>query len=234
MRAGFGCLLIILAMVLLVAIIVIPVLPFTAQTDSIDALLSRALCQPGEQVVRDQYTTTDIEGTGFSMNVFCRNAAGLERDVTGRWAIIGGAAFLVPFLIGLTLFIVGVRKRPVPSETYSMAGVPHTPPARAYNPNSAPPSSAYDLSDIAPTMSIRPSQVQAAQQAQQAQTQETASAHFTQPIETSQPTQVMRPPVTDPNSLTAKLRQIEDARNSGLISAEEYERLRQEIIGNIS
>lgn len=233
MRAGFGCLLIILAMVLLVAIIVVPVLPFTAQTDSIDALLSRALCQPGEQVVRDQYTTTDWEGTGFSMNVFCRNAAGRETDVTGRWAIIGGAAFLIPFLIGLTLFIVGVRKRPVPSEAYSMAGVPST-PVRQYNPNSAPPSSAYDLSDIAPTMSIRPSQVQAAQQAQQAQTQEIAPSQPTLPIATSQPTQVMRPPVADPNSLTAKLRQIEDARNSGLISAEEYERLRQEIIGNIS
>lgn len=231
MRAGFGCLLIILAMVLLVAIIVVPVLPFTAQTDSIDALLSRALCQPGEQVVRDQYTTTDIEGTGFSMNVFCRTTTGQERDVTGRWAIIGGAAFLVPFLIGLTLFIVGVRKRPVPSEAYSMAGVPSTPPARPYNPNSAPPSSAYDLSDIAPTMSIRPSQMQAAQQAQ---TQEVAPSQPTQPIATSQPTQVMRPPAADPNSLTAKLRQIEDARNSGLISAEEYERLRQEIIGNIS
>lgn len=234
MRAGFGCLLIIAATILLVAIIVVPVLPFTATTDSIDTLLSRVLCQPREQVVREQYTTTDFDGTGFSMNVYCETAGGQQRDVTGSWAIIGGAAFLVPFLIGLVLFIVGVRgRRPVPSEVYNMAGVPTSVPAvtvRTYNPQSAPPSSTYDLSDIAPTMTIRPSQVQAAQQAQ---TREVESLQPTQPIQ-SQPTQPIGTAPHDPNSLTARLKQIEDARNSGLITAQEYERLRQEIIGNIS
>src|SRR5215207_7814918 len=113
MRAGFGCLLMIVAMILLIVIIVVPVLPFTADNVSIDTLLSRIFCQPGEQLTRDQYTTADSEGKGYSMNAYCDSAAGQRTDVTAKWFIYGGAAFLIPFLIGLALFIVGVRKRPL-------------------------------------------------------------------------------------------------------------------------
>lgn len=108
--AKLGCLLIILAVTGLIAIVVVPVLPFLNNSPQVDNFLQPLLCQQGETVRRDQYSYTDFEGTSYSMNVYCMGDDEVERDVSTRWFVIGMVAFLAPFLIGLFTFIFGVNR----------------------------------------------------------------------------------------------------------------------------
>jgi hypothetical protein len=115
-------LLIVLAVVALLLIIVIPVLPFTKDNESIDTLMQPLICQPGERVIREQYTTTDSEGTGYSMNVYCMGRDEVRQDVTGRWVIMGIVAFVVPLLLGILVINLGAR-RVAKASSYSFPSV---------------------------------------------------------------------------------------------------------------
>ncbi|MBL8165207.1 MAG: SHOCT domain-containing protein [Anaerolineae bacterium] len=109
--ARLGCLLLILGMVALCGLVVLPVLPFTADTQAIDAALQPLLCNSGETLRRDLYSSSYRPGeTSFSMDVTCLDSDNRERDVTGQWMLLSAVAFTAPFLIGLTLFIVGVSR----------------------------------------------------------------------------------------------------------------------------
>jgi hypothetical protein len=176
--AKLGCLLIILSVVGLCAIIVIPVLPFLDDSETIDGMLEPLFCEPGEKIERDQYTTSSNRGgTTFTMAVYCVSQESGRRDVTDRWTLIGMGAFLVPFLIGLFAFIAGVgrnaRQRAAVSSSPIIVG-------GQMLSGSMPPSSSSGA------------------------------------------------------SLTQRLKEIQEARNAGLITAEEYERLRQEVLDSNS
>ena len=163
--ARLGCLLMVVSMVLLFGIIVIPVLPFLDKNTAIDNYLTPILCQPGEKIERDLYSEPNREGgTSFSMNVYCLDREEQRRDESGRWMLIGGAAFTLPFVIGLFAFIAGVNRR---VRTFT-AAMPQT--------------------------------------------------------------QFVIGGVSSGDTLTSKLREIEEARKAGLISSEEYDRLRKEIL----
>ncbi|MFN8451786.1 MAG: hypothetical protein U0521_25145 [Anaerolineae bacterium] len=99
------------AIAALAVLVVIPVIPQTAENRSVDDYLTALLCEPGGRVVRDQYSYTDFDGTGFSMTVYCETGKNIREDVTTKWTLVGIAAFLVPFLLGLLLFIVGITRR---------------------------------------------------------------------------------------------------------------------------
>ena len=172
--AKVGCLLIILSVVGMCAIIVIPVLPFLDDSETIDGMLQPLFCEPGEKIERDQYTTPGSRGgTAFTMAVYCVSQESSRRDVTDRWTLIGMGAFLVPFLIGLFAFIAGIgrnarRGAVVPSSPIIVGGQMLS--------GSIPPNSSSGA------------------------------------------------------SLTQRLKELQEARDAGLISAEEYERLRQEVL----
>jgi len=173
--ARFGCLLVILAMVGLCVIVVIPVMPFLENSETIDVILQPIFCEPSEKIERDQYATSaNRGGTTFTIAVYCVSQEGSRRDVIDRWTLIGLGAFLVPFLIGLFAFIAGVGRNSrqgaaVPSSAIVVGGMPGTIPASS------------------------------------------SSA-----------------------SLTQRLKEIQEARDAGLITAEEYERLRQEVLDSIT
>ena len=116
----------ILAMLVLFAVIVIPVLPFLDDNQSIDNFLQPLLCQPGEQIIREQYSRTDSDGTSFSMDVYCMGRDEVRRDETGRWILIGGLGFTIPFLIGLFAFISGANAatKKLVNQAVSVSGVP--------------------------------------------------------------------------------------------------------------
>jgi hypothetical protein len=109
MMARLGCLLEIISMVALFMLVVLPVLPFFEDSEFFDNMLKPVLCPDGD-IHREQYQTTDSEGTGYSMTVRCEDNEGDEEDVTGLWIAIGVGAFLIPFLIGLFMMIGGFNK----------------------------------------------------------------------------------------------------------------------------
>jgi hypothetical protein len=177
--AKLGCLLLILSMLGLCAIVVVPVLPFLDDSPQIDQFLQPILCQPGETVRRDQYSTTDNDGTSYSMNVYCLGDDEVERDVTDRWFLIGLVAFLAPFLVGLFALIFGVQRNAVKSAVNTASG----------SAGWAVPGSGV--------MSVN-----------------TGS--------------------TGKNaSLTQRLKELQEARDAGLISAVEYDRMRQQILDSM-
>lgn len=181
--ARLGCLLSIIGMVCLFGIVVLPVLPFLEKTTLIDDYLQPLLCEPGETIQRSQYSTRDSEGTSYSMDVSCRNSDRQERDVTGRWMLIGIAGFLVPFLIGLFMFIGGVNRGVRRVVTTANGDVILPTPTTTIFGNKELVNSAMNAMRSAGS-----------------------------------------------KSLTEKLQQVQDARDKGLISSEEYDRLRQEIL----
>ncbi|MBK8024909.1 MAG: hypothetical protein IPK19_26695 [Chloroflexi bacterium] len=121
--AGFGCLLIITAMVLLFGIVVIPVLPPLAEDANVDSYLQSLLCPTGSTVEREIYQTTDVDGTGYSMNVYC-NLQGDRQDVTDKWTLYGIVGFVAPFLVGLFMLIGGIISRTRRAFQDPLAGLP--------------------------------------------------------------------------------------------------------------
>lgn len=256
-RVGFGCLLIILAMVALIGIIVIPVIPdLDAPTNaSIDAYLGTLLCNKNETIVRDQYQTRDSDGTSYSMNVFCQAAEGDPKDVTPKWVLYGIGGFLVPFLIGLLLFIVGMAARarrsisnltggvinPVGMSGVSFGGGLGTLSGSSRQPQVfASRTSQWDGSGRTPAGmpaaveysdgvlrvggmeinmgALTPEQVEALRR----QGQEFIQAAKAGGV------------VEDKTNLVARLKELQEARDSGLITSLEYDRMRQEILDNWS
>lgn len=106
--ARLGCLLMVVAMVLLFAIIVIPVLPFVENNATIDGYLTPLMCRPNERIERDLYSGSSRQGgTTFSMGVYCIDNENQRRDETGRWMMIGTLGFILPFLIGIFTYTGG-------------------------------------------------------------------------------------------------------------------------------
>ncbi len=171
--AKFGCLLMILSMLALCGIIVIPVLPPFEESAEIDGYLLPLLCQPDENIERDQYSGPGSRGgTSYSMDVYCIDKDGERRDETGRWGLIGGGAFVLPFLLGLVMLIGGLNRN-----------------ARL----------------TTSTLTVYPSGSQV----------NLGGSSF---------------PSGEGLSLSERLKQLQDARDAGLVTVEEYERLRQEIL----
>lgn len=166
----------------LCGIIVIPVLPPFEESTEIDGYLTPLLCQPEETIERDQYSERARGGgTSYSMDVYCIDKDGDRRNETGRWALLGGGGFTIPFLIGLFVLIAGTNRS-----------------AR----NSAP----TLMTTGTPVNFGTPSNYG-------------TSASFGS-----------SPAPSAGRTLSERLKQIDDARNQGLITADEYDRLRKEIL----
>jgi hypothetical protein len=214
----FGCFLQIFAFGWLAALIVLPVLPFTADNQTIDQYLTRLLCQPDEKLQRNMFTTSrEVGEVGYSMSPMCVDLEGQERDVSVTWGLLGVAGFLVPFILGLLLFIVGVSRaasrwqtaggnEEALQRTLNAAGMTTT----VVRGTPTVQSNTYTTSD--------PAEIQALLKS------------FGLPAD-------MLNTQTDQsgaNSLSEKLRELQEARDSGLISEEEFQRLRQEILDNMA
>lgn len=191
-----GCLvssfLIAISIGLLLATVVIPVIPAFENNETIDKALQAILCQEGETIRRAQYSRPTDEGTSYSMNVYCETMTG-SREVTSRWMLIGMAAFLAPFLIGL-FGVIG----------FSMLGAKNA------------------VQNAIPQMVIHSQTHQAFNnsQAQDALRQMGIRIGGEEWGE-AKPAQA---------TLTDRLAQLEQAHKAGLISMEEYMRLRQQVL----
>lgn len=223
-RAGCGCFLIILSMVLLFAIIVIPVIPLTAENRTIDDYLKTLLCEPSQRLVREQYSTTDFDGTGYSMTVFCETSKNVREDVTAKWTIYGIIGFLAPFLFGLLLFLVGIVRRATKA-----VGMGNLVGASGFGVNPQMVVTRYGTS-TSPVEGIdyqggvlKVGGMQVDLNSLSSQAAQAAQA-YQQPQDSPKP---------GSDTLATKLKQIQEARDAGLISSSEYDRLRQEILDNM-
>ena len=172
-------------------------------------------------------------GYGRNVNYFCVDAQGNRREVTGEFVeglfgdtsnifgnvfggISSGFPFIIVIMIGTLLLIVGVmiaimrrmNARPQMINPYSMSN---------YFPST--PSAPMGGQPVQPTYTQQPYVQQPYAQQQQP---------YTPP---PQPTPAAPSPAASaPQDLATKLRQLEEARNSGLISLAEYQTTRQRIL----
>jgi hypothetical protein len=223
MRILLGVFLILAAVGLLVVMVVVPVLPGTAENTTIDRYLAQILCRPGETVVREQYTTSRRDGTGYSANIYCLNNENQRRDETGKWVIISAAAFVIPLLVGIFVLNLGrlrvhkvvfdsnIDGSSIPGVTFTQfrTGIGGASPIEGLEINEG--SVKFGGMEIR-VDSLTPERVQALRQQMQSVVQNGASG----------------------GNLAEKLRQLQETRDAGLISSEEYEGLRKEILDNVS
>jgi hypothetical protein len=110
---GLGVLLMILAFVALFAIVVLPVFPGIGDTPIMLTLQGVFFCPPG-QTYDQEYSSTSIRpGESFlGINGFCTDEDGERRAFTAaqneRRIVVAAATFLVPFLIGILLFVLAM------------------------------------------------------------------------------------------------------------------------------
>jgi len=231
MRVGSGCLLMVLGIIILLVIIVVPVIPPTADNKTVDDYLAALLCQPNETVVRDQYSFRDSDGTSYSMDVYCQNSERQREDVTGKWGLFGVVGFLVPLLLGVGVIALGARRKSAASDDYAGTIVTN-PTSLSSASGSTPPvvimgGGAFgnvELKDGVlhvggveiPVNHLTPAQIETFKERVRANFGEAGGIG-----------------AAGGTDFVAKLKQIGEARDAGLITAEEYDKLRQEILDSM-
>ena len=218
MRILLGLLFIGLAVAVLFAVIVIPVLPSTEDSATVNDYLTPLLCQPGEKLIREQYHMRDSRGTSYSMTPYCVNSERQREDVTGRWVLIGGGGFAVLLLIGIFVIIAGATAaaRRLTSQTFqafpnSYGGTDFT----VINSSGNTPKN-IDFSNG--TLKINGFEIK-----MDGLTQDKINALKAQ----------MQANMGG-GDLTTKLKQLQEAKDNGLISSDEYDRLRQKILDDVT
>jgi hypothetical protein len=103
-----GVLLDLVAFVILFGIIVIPALPGAENNSTIMGVLEPLLCKPGETLTQTTSVIQDSRGTSRSPHYYCGMEPNAQREVTGRAVLYGAVGFVGPFLVGLLLSIVGM------------------------------------------------------------------------------------------------------------------------------
>lgn len=214
MRIFIGVLLIIVAVLALCAVIVLPVLPQLADNATIDTALASVLCQPNEQFERELYQMRDRDGTGFSMTPYCVNNEGQREDVTEKWVMVGVGLFIGPFIIGLFMIIFGANITARRKQNELFAGFPQVATGNGFtviNPSGTDAKHVQfqDGNLTVDGLNIRlsdlsPDKVEALKSRFQG-----ASAG---------------------GDLTSKLKQLEAAKESGLITTSEYDQMRRKIL----
>lgn len=217
MKILLGILFIIAAVGLLIVMVVIPVLPNTAENATIDDLLARIVCNPGETLIREQYSrASNRGGTSYSANLYCINNENQRRDETVRWVVISAAAFVIPLLLGI--FILNLRAFQMRRVVFNTApGVTVTHFSTSSSGSS--PIEGLEINEGGIKFggmevrvdSLTPERVQALRQQMQSVVQNNGG-----------------------DNLAGKLRQLQETRDAGLISGEEYERLRKEVLDNLT
>jgi hypothetical protein len=201
----FGCLLSIIGFVAMFALFVIPVMPPFADNATIDGYLTPLICREGETIEREQYSYEDSEGTSYSMEVYCVDDDGERRDETTRWEIMSAAATVPTLGIGILLFVLGVninarRKKATATNLANYPSGTHVDLDSTNAPFGAGTSSMFGSSD--PSASFGSGMVSSSSSS-------SSSAG---------------------KSLAERLQELQDARDAGMVTADEYDRLRKEIL----
>ena len=192
-------------------------------------------CQPDETFIQVMGRYVDNFGTstdGYEFNFYCEGKDGERRDVTGPGVLTIGAGFVVPFVGGLLLMLWGIFAM-VWKATRKLT--------------SAAFGAAADGSGFG--TANQPAMIYTNQSGQPIRTSATFVNASGQPVDVSQippekmekiqdvfKTFGMNLPQTGSagTDLIARLQQLEEARSKNLITQEEYDRLRKEILDRLT
>ncbi len=231
-RMILGGVLMALAFIFLFGFIVFPVIPQLGDAPVFDSLLGAILCAPDQTLIRDPYSQTFGSETNFSMDVYCQDTNEKRIDVTDKWGEIGMVGYLVPFLLGLFLFIFsfnGLQKQKQTQEfaPYRIGNADREDIADGLKGASLNYGVANDVSVKDGVIKIGNAELKindfSPQQIEDFKRRvrtEFGSADDSVKFVTKNTTA----------TLSDKLKQIQDAHENGLIDGEEYERLRQHIL----
>jgi hypothetical protein len=191
-------------------------------------------CQPGERFVQvlGGYVYNSDGSSGQEFNFYCQSEIG-RRDVTGQGVVEGIVGYLVPFLTGLGLTLTGsfavTRRR---SKTAVSAKAGFTSPSSTQTDPFGNPINITDFqADVTGQPLHMPSII----------TMNGKQTNFTDlPPETAQKIEqtlgklgMMMTSGTftmHSGDLSDKLQQLQEARDKNLITQEEYDRIRTEIL----
>ncbi|MEZ4669221.1 MAG: SHOCT domain-containing protein [Anaerolineae bacterium] len=227
MRIVLGVVLIIAAVVFLIIAVVVPVVPNTADNKAIDDFMARILCNPGESLVREQYVTRDSDGTGYSATIYCINNERQRREATDKWILGSMAIFGISLCAGIAFIIWGSMRaaRSVQTTVYATSGSKVGQPGVTVQQFS----SFGDSSSPIDGLEINEGGIKF------------GGMEIRMDSLTSERVQTLRQQMqsamqsgTGSGDLSSKLRQLQEARDAGLITGDEYERLRKEVLDNLS
>jgi putative oligomerization/nucleic acid binding protein len=202
-------------------------------------VMTALACQKGERFtqVLGGYVYDSDGGRGQSFTFYCQDEAGNQRDVTGQGILIGVGGYLLPFLTGLFLVIVGPiamsRKR---VKTVMSTSIGFTPA-----------STIVQTDPFGKPINTGDFQARTAGQPVQSATVVTLGGKQMNladlPPETAQLVQQMLGKlgsladaghiVVPGDDLTDKLEQLKEARDKNLITQEEYDRARKAILDHL-
>jgi len=214
---GTGVILMLVGVGLLMLIIVIPVTSLGQGNPLFMNTLSVLVCKPGERFVQDFHTVSDLRGTVTGGLVYCVDNENQKTEVTDLLVQRALVAFFVPFIVGLLMSILGselIPKRRTPlvynSGTTAFGGI-----------------EPFSGTTSFITGSGRKIEIQNGVLTVNGVEIPTGYHGIDEQFEVLRQMKPVRQNTSGAKSLTEKLRQIQDARDKGLISSEEYDRLRQ-------
>jgi hypothetical protein len=243
----FSIFLILIALVLLGATLSPQLSP---NNPTILSAMERLLCAPGENLTQQAASSARNQGTGSTsfvadMNLSCKPANGNLYSVSDKLLGIGLTGFLVFLVFGLLFLIIGIirnasRGKAVAVVTTSQT-TPYYPPQRpvaappraaAYPPTPAPtqqpytsysPSTGYSTATVVNTPPSTPSDKFDFDAA-------ATMMSIPKPTATPPPAPAASDTTTSDSALKGRLQQLRDAFEAGLISSEEYERSKSDLL----
>lgn len=211
-------------------------------------VMTQLVCESGETFVQELGGTVNNSfnrPAGRSLAFYCEDNEGQQREVTGQAMGMMAAGFAVPFVVGLILTIWGLygMMRRAAKRSFDQPN--------SYVPGFGSSSTVFNLGGDAP---IGTPTVITADSGPMTRTGTVVTVNGKQvsagdlPPETAQLVNQLLGGMTSMmgntsqwtaaanqnDDLTDKLQQLQEARDKGLISAEEYERLRKAILDSIS
>lgn len=222
-RLIIGVLLIVAAVVILVVM-----LQPVSESNPVSGIVESVVCQPGEtleEVLGAYQRGTGTSSGGRSVTYYC-NADGKQRDVTLAMVGILAGSFVIPFLLGMIMMIAGFigGTRKMTQQMFSSAAGPGV-VVRTGLMGSTPQITTTTWSGTATDLdNLPPEQAESVRQALNTVDSLFGSMGMGQFATT---------PFSDAD-LAGRLEQLKEALDKGLITQSEYDRVRQQILDNMT
>lgn len=208
-------------------------------------LMEPLLCDSGDNIIQEvSPTARRVDSTSntfyVDMSLVCKRADGTTYDVTDKAFGIGMMTFLIFLVFGVLFLIIGIIRAASGGGKPQPASVGWTPPYYSPTPTPTPSGGAYPQVTVTPQPgygSSYPTTV-----GYSAPTMSTGEAPPSDKFnfDTAQTMQNIPKPSTATTStqgggeLTTRLKQLREAYDAGLISNEEYERTKSDLLRDFS